>query len=80
MNHEFLEFRGVSAEETGELFQLERGEMGNFHFPRIEIERIEKGHIVYQERFARKISPLSKQCMFSEVLSKHHEIVRLTHT
>lgn len=68
------------SEATGERFQSNARDTGSFQFAGIQIEEEEGGYLMHQERFALKITQLSKQCTFSEFRSKRHELAWLTHT
>ena len=64
---------------TGERFQAKDHEVGSFQFAGIEIEQIENGYLMHQERFAIKISQLLKQGTFPEFRSKQQELAWLAH-
>lgn len=68
------------SEVTGERFQSKAREEGNIEFAGIQIEKEEAGFLMHQERFALKISPLSKECTFTDFRSKRHQLAWLTHT
>lgn len=74
-----LQFENESM-ATSERFQSKERENDNFQFAGIQLEKRADGYLMHQERFARKIKLLSKDCTFSDFRSKRHELACLTHT
>lgn len=68
------------SEATGDRFQSKPREVGNFQFAGIQIEEINGGYLMHQQRYAQRIPPLPKHCTFNEFRSKRHELAWLTHT
>lgn len=68
------------SKATGLRFQSKDRENDNFQFAGIQLDKLEDGFLMHQERFARKISRLSKDCTYAQFRSKRHEQAWLTHT
>lgn len=65
---------------TQQKFDFKAYEHDNFKFAGIQIEHMDDGYLLHQEKYAMSLKPLKMDCTFRNFRSRRHELAWLKHT